>query len=186
MRLEPLKINIANKRIYLKNLEVRDITPEYISWLNDPAVCKFISTYGFRQTYQKVRSYVESFKEKGDRLLLGIFLKANNRHIGNLTFSHIDRKDNFAAIGICIGIKELWGNGYGEEALDCAKKIAFQRLKLNRLEAGALIANTGSVRLFKKCGFKVEGRLREKEIKDGIYHDALIMALLKKDYLRIS
>jgi RimJ/RimL family protein N-acetyltransferase len=177
------KVMILGKRIYLRNLKVEDISQEYISWLNDCQINKFLSIRDEFQTYKTVRCYIESFEGRRDKLLLGIFLKENNQHIGNVTLSHIDWKNDFAVIGICIGNKTSWKRGYGEEALDCIKKFVFEELKLNRLEAGVCKDNIASIKLFKKVGFKIEGRLREREKINDRYIDGLIMGLVKREYV---
>jgi len=174
-------IKVTGKKIFVRSFKIKDITKRNVDWLNDSQVNAFLSTKAKRQTYQTVRSYVESFKGKNDKLLLGIFTKNDKRHIGNLTLSRIDWESRFAIVGISIGDKDYWGKGLGLEALNCTKKLVFGRLKLNRLEAGCSEANLPSIKLFKKAGFKVEGKLRQRERMGNRLCNGLIMGLLKKD-----
>ena len=178
----PSEIKIIGERIYLRRFKTGDISERYVRWLNDPQVNKFLSTSGHHQTFEIVKSYVNSYKNDKKRLLLGIFLKENNHHLGNLTFSLIDWKIGFAAIGICIGDKRYWRKGYGVEALGCAEKFSFEKLKLTRLKAGVCERNIASVKLFKKAGFRIENRLKRKKKADNICIDGLMMAIHKKDY----
>ncbi|MFX0042453.1 MAG: GNAT family N-acetyltransferase, partial [Candidatus Hodarchaeota archaeon] len=58
------------------------------------------------------------------------------------------------------------------------KIIAFNHLKLNRLEAHVAVDNIRSITLFKKGGFIEEGTLKQYLNFNGVYHDALILACL--------
>lgn len=174
-------IQIDAERIYLRKLNESDITVKYINWLNDPEVNKFLSTRFSTQNHETVRDYVRSFNKANNKLLLGIFLKDGDIHIGNVTFSHIDWFNNFATIGISIGDKNYWGKGYGYETLSCIKNFSFETLKLNRLEAVVDINNLGSLKLFKKVGFEVEGVLRKREKIDDEYTDGIFLGLLNDD-----
>jgi len=182
MQLQLSRVLITGKRIYLRKFEVKDISDKYIFWLNDPQVNKFLSTRSQHQTYEVVKSYVELYQKKKNGLLLGIFLKENEQHIGNLTLSHIDWENNFAVVGVCIGDKDYWKQGYGEEVLGCIKKLVFEKLRLNRLKAGVCEENVASVELFKKSGFKIEKKWKTKLKIDDIYCNGLMMGLSKEDY----
>jgi len=180
-KMSVARIEIEGERIYLRNLEVEDISRKYISWLNDREVNRFLSVRGQRQSCETVRDYVESFKHSKDKILLGVFLKDNNEHIGNVTFS-IDWKNRFGVVGLCIGDKKCWSKGYGGESLECAKELAFEEMGLNRLEASVNVENTMSKKLFGKVGFKVEGRLRQRDRIGNRYLDGVIMGILRSEY----
>ncbi len=175
-------IEIQGERIYLRSLGVRDISKKYISWLNDREVNRFLSIRGQRQSYETVRDYVDSFKRSQNKILLGIFLKDNDQHIGNVTISSIDWQNKFGAVGLCIGDKKCWRKGYGSEVLKCVKELVFGMIGLNRLEASVNVENTASVALFGKAGFKVEGRLRQREKMGNRYLDGVIMGILRSEY----
>lgn len=118
----PLRIKLVGRRVYLRNLRAKDITREYIQWLNDPEVNRFISARRKRQTRKTVLAYVNSFKGRKDKLLLGIFLKENGRHIGNLTLSNINWESKFSVVGICLGNKLYWRKGFSLESLRLVEK----------------------------------------------------------------
>ncbi|MFH1282526.1 MAG: GNAT family protein [bacterium] len=169
-------------RIYIRPFLVRDINKRYIEWLNNNKVNKFLSIRGHKQTLKTVTVYVRSFQKQRSRYFFGIFLKENDLHIGNITLSHIDCKNKYAIVGICIGDTQYWGKGIGGEALECTKKIVFDSLKLNRLEAGVSSLNNTSLKLFKKSGFQVEGVLRERERINGKFCDGIILGITKRMY----
>lgn len=81
-----------------------------------------------------------------------------------------------------IGIKEYLGNGYGIEAIKILQDFVFNRLNLNRLQLEVHDFNERAYRCYLKCGFKEEGRLREKSFVNGHYSDTIYMSILKREY----
>jgi RimJ/RimL family protein N-acetyltransferase len=60
-------------------------------------------------------------------------------------------------LGLIIGEKELWGRGYGHQAVAQAADHAFDVLHLDRITAEAYADNPRSVRLLEGVGFVREG-----------------------------
>lgn len=165
---ERIAIRIEPKRLTLRNLTVKDVSEEYVNWLNDSDINKYLSTSNIVQTSDSCIAYVESFEGRNDVALVGIFLKDKNTHIGNLTlFPPIDWLNRKASVGISIGRKEYQGMGYAEEALNAIKEYCFKRIKLHHLWAGVNVDNIASIKLFQKCGFKIDGLLRDPRKRDG-------------------
>jgi len=161
-RISDIK-EIIGKRVVLKPLKVPDITQKYIDWLNDPRVNHFISSGRRRYEYGEVEQYVRSYEGTDIKMLFGIYVRIENRHIGNLTYSHIDWQNNTGAIGIAIGDVDYWGKGYASEALRLAVDYAFNKLGFVRLIAGIDRRNEASVKLFKRIGFVESGTSDEKK-----------------------
>jgi predicted acetyltransferase len=58
--------------------------------------------------------------------------------------------------GLWIG--EAWhGKGYGTRVVAELKRIAFEQIKMEKLEAGVFVGNIASRRIFEKNGFQLEG-----------------------------
>ena len=60
--------------------------------------------------------------------------------------------------------------------------FAFNDLNLNRLSATVLATNERSLNIFKKLGFKEEGRLRKAVYQNGDYTDLIVLGLLKEEW----
>lgn len=186
LNLITLGLKIKAKRTYLKTLKETDISQRYINWLNDPQVNIFLSTRNIKQDFKSVQNYIRSFNGCSNKLLLGIFLKKTNFHIGNITFSPIDWMNNYSALGICIGDKKYWKKGLAREALIIAIKFGFKKLQLHRLEAGVNSMNKESLKLFQSLGFKKEGVLRQRDKINNTYLDGIYMGLLKSEKLNLK
>ncbi|WP_282202182.1 GNAT family N-acetyltransferase [Kitasatospora fiedleri] len=89
----------------------------------------------------------------------------------------LTREDGHAARLGCVLRRDTWGRGYAAEvtALLCA--LGFETLGLYRLAARCDPANTASVRVPARAGFRYEGRVRAESHRDGGWHDALQYSL---------
>lgn len=167
---------VEGKRIILKQLRVSDVTYRYVDWLNDSRVNHFLSSGNIHHEFNDVEEYVRSYEGANTKLLLGIYDRATELHIGNVTFSHIDWEKNVGAIGIAIGDVSYWGKGYATEALKLGVDFAFLKLKLCKLVAGIHENNEASKKLFIKLGFIREGTPEDKR-KYEIGDDGVMFVL---------
>ncbi len=177
---KPMQINIETERLVLRNLLLSDITQDYADWLNDHEINKYLSHSNTMQTIKTCRNYVQSYQERNDAVLIGIFLKEKSLHIGNLTFSALDWGNKTVAIGISIGKKEYMGKGLASEALSAIVRYCFLQLGLLRLWSGVHVSNIRSLNLFVKNGFGFERFLHEYELPQGALESSYIMSINKK------
>jgi len=68
--------------------------------------------------------------------------------------------------------RPFWGQGIMTAAAGAVCRHAFEVLGLARLVAHIFAFNRASGRVLEKCGFQVEGYLRQHYLKDGRYFDA--------------
>ncbi|MCI4347614.1 MAG: GNAT family N-acetyltransferase [Thermoplasmata archaeon] len=54
-----------------------------------------------------------------------------------------------------------WGRGYATEVAHALCSVGFRKLRLHRIESGAMAWNHSSLRVLHKLGFQEEGRLRD-------------------------
>jgi len=106
-------------------------------------------------------------------------------HIGSvsLLLSLMDKNANFS---ILIGDKNYWNKGYGREAIKIILNYAFNKLRLNRIYLGVISYNKRAIRLYKKFGFKLEGRSREHIFYKGKFYDLLEMGILKNEWQKLN
>lgn len=161
-------ILLKTKTLILRKLTPDDVTQDYAEWLNDPDVNKYLSCAHDFQTIETCRDYVRSFEARSDVFLIGILLKTNNLHIGNITFApSIDWARKRSNIGISLGRKKYWGSGLATEALSTMVNYCFEVLDLNYVHACIDTENIACVNLFVRCGFKIEGMLKFADLIKG-------------------
>ncbi|WP_394845536.1 GNAT family N-acetyltransferase [Pendulispora brunnea] len=83
-----------------------------------------------------------------------------------------------AEMGYWLG-RPHWGRGIATAAVLAATGHAFERLGLERVEAGVFEWNTASQRVLIKAGYTFEGRLRRRIVKDQRIGDVLMYARIR-------
>lgn len=171
---------IEGERIYLRDVELKDVTVNYCGWLNDREVNQFLETRFSSQTKASIEEYVRRMRQDSSSVFLAVILKDNHRHIGNIKMGPINWIHRFADISLLLGDKANWGKGYGTEAIRLTIQYAFEKLNLHRLQATIYETNQGSIKAFKKAGFSEEGTARQKRFLDGHYMDEKIFGILNE------
>lgn len=171
---------IEGENIYLREMELRDVSELYLKWMKDKQVIKYLESRFTEYDMEKLKSYVSQIKEDKFNLLFTINLKFNDKHIGNIKLGPINTHHKFAEIGIMIGEELGWGKGYGTEAIKLITKYGFEELKLHKLIAGTYSNNIGSIKAFIKAGFTIEGRLIRKFQSKGDYVDQVLLGILNE------
>jgi len=173
-------ITIKAPRLTLRTLNAADISPTYLGWMNEPEVIRYLeSRFNPPQSLDDLAGFVNGCNARADTVLLGMFL--GQRHIGNIKLGPIDSHHDRGDIGLVIGEKSAWGQGYASEAIAALATWAFGDRGLAKLTAGAYAANLGSIKAFLKAGFREEGRPRGEVILDGARHDIVRLGRLRED-----
>ena len=108
--------------------------------------------------------------------------ESENIKVGSVNLWNVNWRHKRAEVGIWVNPSN-WKSGYGRRSLNLIKIIAFNHLKLNRLEAHIATENLNSIRLFKGCNFKEEGNLRQYLNQQEKFHDAVVLSFLKNQFL---
>ncbi|MDN3693726.1 GNAT family protein [Chryseobacterium tructae] len=77
---------------------------------------------------------------------------------------------------------EVWGKGYGTEALERIIQFGFEELKLHRIEAGCAVDNIASYKVMEKCGMTREAHRRKLLPLQSGWSDNYEYAILEEDY----
>ncbi len=133
---------------------------------------------------EEERWYEEYLKAGKSRIFA--ILEENGEHVGNIGIHNIDNENRRASLGIVLGDKEKWGQGYGSEALMTVLRYAFRELGLHKVTLRVFQSNERAIRSYKRCGFKKEGLEREQVFKDGKFHDLYVMSILDREFEEIS
>jgi ribosomal-protein-alanine N-acetyltransferase len=123
--------------------------------------------------------------ENESTLYWGITLRPANTVIGMIGYNYWNRIDHRGSVGFDLA-REYWGRGIMPEALREILRFGFEQMGLNRVEADASVYNTQSQRTLQKVGFRQEGHLREQYHEADSYHDLLLFALLKRQFMELD
>lgn len=167
---------LEGPNVYLRKIVLFDVNANYLQWMNDPQVIRFLEVRHSRRTLKDLREYVAGVIERKEDMFFAICLNETGRHIGNIKLGPINRAHGFAHIGFFIGDREHWGKGIATEAVGLVVDYAFGTLGLHKVLAGCYATNEASLRVFKKCGFKKEGVQVSQWLCDGKYVDGILLA----------
>ncbi len=172
-------MKLIGEKVILRPMKVAD-AEHFVEWFRDPGVNKFLSRR--KLDLKEERVWIRSIPKRKNELHLAVDAK-EGIHIGNVGFSVINRRDGYAVFGIMIGDKRYWDHGYGTEAMKLIVDYGFRRLKLHRIELDVYDYNGRGIHVYRRLGFKVEGRKREHIRWGGRYHDLVQMGILRDQWL---
>jgi RimJ/RimL family protein N-acetyltransferase len=101
--------------------------------------------------------------------------------IGIARLKRVSPEDRGADFGIAI-TKPYWDRGYGTDATGTILRLAFTEMNLHRCELTVLESNLRARRVYEKCGFREEGRLRAARWRNGGWCDEILMGILEREF----
>ena len=175
----PTKIETG--RLVLRTMEVADASTSYAGWMNDPEIVRYTESRFSSHSVADVREYISAVRGDPNSLLLAIETKPDSRHIGNIKIGPVDWRHRSGDIGLLIGEKDCWGQGFASEAIEALAGYARDTLRLEKVTAGVYAPNASCVRAFEKAGFQREGILRSQyEFEEGRV-DVVLLGLVAED-----
>ena len=171
----------SRKRIVIRQLLPGDVSDNYLAWMNDPEVTQFLESRWKPYQREDLESFIASMRASADDFLFGIFLQDTGEHIGNIKIGNINRIHRYADLGLVIGAKKFWGQGYATEAIRLATEYAFRELDLNKLIAQIYAPNAGSRKAFEKAGYRVVGQYAKHRFYQGRFVDAVLVERCRDD-----
>jgi diamine N-acetyltransferase len=174
---------ILYKRICFRAPERADI-PTFTRWINDPEVTAGLLLYRPMSQADEEEWFSTMLNRPGDEHPFVIEIREGEgwRMIGTCGFHGIDWRNRQSEVGIMLGEKEVWNQGYGTEAMALILQYGFATLNLHRIHLQVLANNPRAIRSYEKCGFVLEGRQRDDIYKDGRYIDVLRMGILRPEW----
>lgn len=167
---------LDGSRIALRQLQKADVTQDYVGWMNDPEINRYLESRHDTLTLADCQKFVED--RLADAWLFGIFVKDGGRHVGNIKLGSINRLYQRGDVGYLIGDRSCWGQGIATEAVGLVTRFGFGQLGLHRIEAGCYADNLASLRVLMKSGYTVEGFMRDYCILDGRWQGCFKLAVL--------
>lgn len=159
----------------LRELDLGDLQIR-VEWMNNPKVynsmhfdipVRLDNTIRWFENNQSKENRVDVAFVEGDQLLA----------MGGLT--NIDRDTSKAELYIFVN-PHLQSGGIGTQATKLLCKYGFEVLELNKIYLETNEDNLAAQRVYKKCGFQLEGLLRQEyRTNQGIWRNRLYYGLIK-------
>ena len=171
---------LCGEKTILRPIVAGDL-PRFVRWLKNDAVRRGISGNPKGPTIKQEREWFGGLpKKKKSEKHFAIDTK-DGLHIGSASL-RLDVTHKRAEIGILIGDTRAWGKGYGREVMLLLMRYGFEKLKLHRIDLGVYAYNTRAIALYKKLGFRPEGRRRDFVLWKGKFYDEILMSMLEKEW----
>jgi [ribosomal protein S5]-alanine N-acetyltransferase len=165
---------LSSRRLRLETFAESCIDAVYLSWLNDPEVVRFSNQRFRRHTADSALAYLATF-EGSENLFLAVRQTESGRLIGTMT-AYVARPHGTADMGILIGDRAAWGQGYGLEAWTTLMSHLGAQPGMRKITAGAVRPNVGMMRIMERSGMELEAVRRRQEIVEGLEEDVLYFA----------
>jgi RimJ/RimL family protein N-acetyltransferase len=134
--------------------------PDDYEWVVDPELSDLDAATPLRMSYA---DYVEDYREQlryasPDRHSFAIDT-LDGKHIGNCVYYNTDRIRRETEIGIMIGNRQYWNQGYGADAMSILIDYVFRRTNFKRVYLKTLEKNIRAHKCFQKCGLTPCGHM---------------------------
>ncbi len=174
---------IYGERLRLRATEREDL-PRYVAWLNDPEVIANLARSYPMSLASEERWFDHMLGLPPAEQVLAIEIRDGDgwKTIGTTSFMHVDTINRSAEIGIVIGEKAYWNQGYGRDTMRLMLEFGFCTLNLHRIFLKVYDRNVRGIKAYEHAGFKHEGRMRQAAFLDGSYHDVLFMSVLSEEF----
>jgi RimJ/RimL family protein N-acetyltransferase len=167
------------------NLFLRKITKNDVSFFYQSLKEKEMTNYlslGPLRSFEHSKRLIKNYLRSWDKFLQFNYVielrdYSTIKRIGSVSLWAINWYHQRAGIGIWI-LPKYWEQGFGSKSIVLIKNIAFFHLNMNRIEAHIAVQNERSIKMFKKCSFIEEGKLKNYLKINGEFQDAVILASL--------
>ena len=168
-------------------VKLAPLQPEHVAhfypWLRDPEVIEYsLTAFQGLKTTTQIDQWFAATLQQANTLNLGIYLEETNTLIGYAGLSGISGTNHSAEYFILIGERAAWGKGVGTAVTKQIVHLGFTSHQLNRIMLTVSEPNTGGLKAYQKAGFVVEGRLRQAACRQGVFHDKIVMSVLKAEW----
>ena len=154
-------------------------------WLHDSEYHRLGDNHA---AYPQPAKWARDWMERSNDHSFGFAIRtlSDNQLIGDIGVYIESWAHSEGWVGIGIGERAYWGNGYGTEAMRLLLRFAFDELNLQRVSLGVYAYNPRAIRSYEKAGFRREGVIRSDCRRDGQRWDSLFMGILRDEWSAIN
>jgi len=155
---------------------------KWTEWDNDLEIAVPLGDEAYTPyTLEKMREILNDVSKQQSHIFSIINLETETT-IGRCLLFNIDLVNRQATLGIVIGEKEYWGEGFGQDGTKLLLDYGFNLLNLNNIMLGTFSFNERAQACFRKVGFKEIGRRRQARIIGNKKFDLILMDMLAEEF----
>ncbi len=169
----------SGTRIKIRHKKLSDAIEDY-AWQTDAELARLDAAVPLQMTYQRyVSEYNFELSYPNTKRCEFAVDTLDGKHIGNCVYYNISPSESQAEMGIMVGNRDYWNQGYGSEIINAFLEYIFKYVKLDRIYLTTLTWNTHAQKCFKKCGFKEAGFVERD------HHTFLLMSVYREDWEKV-
>lgn len=154
---------IISSKVILREKTPADAWDDY-AWETDPELARLDAAPPLSISYSRFLSdYTNELYSSSTTSHRFAVDTLDGKHIGNCSYYNLDETRGEVELGIMIGNRDYWNEGYGTDAVTTLVNYIFRQTDLNRIYLKTLDWNTRAQKSFHKCGFTPYGQMA----KDG-------------------
>jgi len=144
---------LKGQKVVLREKRLEDATNDY-AWRSDEELSRLDAAPTLRIPFTNfLASYADELAHPSLQRHRFAIETLEGKHIGNCMYYNIDEGKRGAELGIMIGDRNYWDQGYGADAVTTLLDHIFNTTKLERVYLNTLESNSRAQRCFEKCGF---------------------------------
>ncbi|OFW80069.1 MAG: hypothetical protein A2887_01255 [Alphaproteobacteria bacterium RIFCSPLOWO2_01_FULL_40_26] len=154
----------------------------FFAYYSNPEVNKFILCE-IPKTLEEARHELHYWRKifyQNDGAYFAIADKQTDKMIGSIGLSSFNSYQSRIELSYDLA-QEYWRRGIMTRAIERIVQYAFDDLRVNRIEASISVYNIPSKELLLKCGFVLEGILRQHRLHLGQFVDVYFFSMLRGD-----
>ncbi|MCH7736843.1 MAG: GNAT family N-acetyltransferase [Chloroflexi bacterium] len=171
---------LRGARIILRDKRPDDAENDY-RWRSDPELARLDAAIPLTMSFER---YLKLFEDQMKYPTPGSHHYSietlDGRFIGNCMYYDLDTVNREAELGIVIGDRDYWSDGYGYDAVTTLLEHMFTTRNLKRVYLHTLEWNGRAKNSFSKCGFNAVRPVRR------MAHDFILMDVLRDDWFATS
>ena len=155
--VEEGKMVAVGEQVVLREKSLTDVADDY-AWRTDDELSRLDATRPITMSYDAFVRYsreeMQYTTSTSKRLAVDTH---DGDHIGNCMYYDVNRRRAEAELGIMIGDRRYWGEGYGTDAVKTLLTLIFTTTDLTRVYLHTLKWNDRARQSFIKAGFRDMG-----------------------------
>jgi len=168
---------LAGTNVVLRELHVSDASA-LLATFGSPEVARLISPPPpTLDGFERFVAWTQRQREAGQSFAFGITLRNSDTVIGIFQVRALQPGFDIAEWGFALG-SEYWGSGLFGEAATLVLDYVFDVIGVQRLEARAALKNGRGNGALYKLGARQEGVLYRSFLRNGVYLDQVLWAIL--------
>ena len=175
---------IPGETINLRAIEHQD-APLLYRWFNDPVV---MDGWGWSAPARSMPTVAAQAEEWLTREIAfgrpeALVAESLAGDPVGLVIVRIDRPEARSVELSLLVDADCWGQGFGLDIMQTTLEACFDGWGVHRVGVRVEEGNERAMALYRRLGFKEEGRLRQAAFRDGRHADVLLFSLLAKEWL---